>query len=445
MLKVITAAWVMPISRPPLENACVIINEDRIEAICQQDHLEQVLAGKPHSQNDYGEAVVLPGFINLHTHLEHTKLRKLASKETEFLEWLPKLMESTANWSVDQRQESAREGIKESIVAGTTLVVDFSYNGASLIPLAQSGLRAIVGLEIFGVDKTAIDTVWAAWLEKYQALLRNDAVRDAIENRRLIVTVAPHAPYTVLPALWERAKEWSKEQGFTLLTHLCESKNEYNWFCSDDGSLKDFLIYAFSKRMPLFKQHYNELMSWKSITKTSVEHLDKYGLLTDNTLAAHCVQVTDNDINLLKNRGVAVAHCPQSNAILKCGRAPLEKLLLSGVEVGLGTDSAASSNNLDMLAEAAYALKLHRQNGEFIRTENAFELITLKAARCIGLEDKVGSLDPGKFADLAIYQLPENGNKADKNAVYDLLLAGKCKLLESLVSGQAIFSERIAI
>ena len=308
VLKIIKAKWILPISSEPIKDACVVIAGNTIKNIVLENQLENLIDFHQYEIEDYGEAIILPGFINLHTHLENTSLRGLAQKST-FLAWLAKLMNATAQWSVKERTESAESGVNESISKGTTLVVDISYNGASVVPLAQSGLRSIVGLEIFGINESAADQQWAEWLERYNNLVRDPVVKTAREEELLTLTVSPHAPYTVSPALWSKAMAWSKEERLPLLAHLAESKAEADWFETNDEDLKNFLIFAFSKKVTDFAQLYEAHTDWKSKNSSPIEHLYKYGLLTDNLLAAHGVQLSDRDIDLLKEHKVSIAHC----------------------------------------------------------------------------------------------------------------------------------------
>jgi 5-methylthioadenosine/S-adenosylhomocysteine deaminase len=167
-----------------------------------------------------------------------------------------------------------------------------------------------------------------------------------------------------------------------------------------------------------------------------------YDLLADNLIAAHVVQVNNQDIALLKDAGVAVAHCPSSNITLKCGRAPLEKFLANKIPVGLGTDSAASSNNLSLLSEANMAIELHKsyKTDLVLNAQQAIALVTIKAAECLGLDDKLGSLEPGKWADVGVFTLQKNSitGKPVLNP-YESLVQGLCQLEDLFVNGQSVY------
>ena len=438
-LLVLKAAWVLPMDQAAIKDGGVLIAGNCIEQIVPECDLSKSLAGREHQVYDYGQAIILPGLINLHTHLEHTNLRHLA-KETAFLEWLPGLMKEAAKWSFDDRAESAKAGIAEIMTSGTTCVVDWSYSGASVKALAASGLRAIIGLEIFGVNEAAANETWQQWLARYEKLLEDDSIAQATKQGRISITAAPHAPYTVCPALWRKSKEWAETNNRTLLTHVAESEAEYNWFHNNDESMKQFLIAAFSQRDPDFSNFYEKQIVWKAENLSPVQHLDKHGLLADNLLAAHAVQIDDLDINLLRSANVAIAHCPRSNKMLKCGKAPLEKLLDKGLAVGLGTDGAASSGDLNLLTEARYVAhgQQKSQQAKKLSAKQILELLTIKAAACLGLENKLGSLTPGKWADIAVFSAVKGKSINNSDTVinhYEMLLSGQLAAKALFVNG----------
>ncbi len=439
-LSVLKASWVLPITGAPIANACVLISGNRIEKIVQEHELEVSIAGRDYIEYDYGQSIISPGFINLHAHLEYTALRHLAA-EVELFAWLPRLMQATASWSDQDRHDSVLQGIKEIITAGTTFVVDYSYGGASAAPLAQSGLRALVGLEIFGVDEQAADKNWQEWTNRLAQILDDHYTRQAVKDGRLAITAAPHAPYTVCPALWRQASVWAQMNGLMLTTHLAESEAEHHWFTSNEGILRDFLINAFGKKEPGFASLYETKTAWKKGSRTPVEHLYKHGLLTDNLLAAHAVHVNDRDIALLESYSVAIAHCPRSNIKLQCGKAPLKKMLKTKLRIGLGTDSIASNDDLDLLSESRFAIDLH-QGGEpcsEIGAKQMIEYLTIKGAQCLNLQSKLGSIEPGKYADLAIFSLAQNGSRSEINAdPYELLIRGPSKIKAVFVDGREI-------
>ena len=158
--------------------------------------------------------------------------------------------------------------------------------------------------------------------------------------------------------------------------------------------------------------------------------------MSDNLLAAHTVQINDQDIALLESCAVAIAHCPRSNIKLKCGKAPLNKILRSKLRIGLGTDSSASNDDLDLLAESRFAIELHQTDDFKLSAKQMIEYLTIKAAQCLNMEEKLGSLEEGKFADLAVFSVLEK--RINEDDPYELLLFAGAKVQALFIDGREV-------
>jgi 5-methylthioadenosine/S-adenosylhomocysteine deaminase len=256
-----------------------------------------------------------------------------------------------------------------------TTVGDASFSGTAAPACDELGLRAIVHLEVFG-DEDAI-------AEQFEP---THAEIEEYLSDRVRLGVSPHAPYTCSTALYRAATEL----GLPVATHLAESQAEQDWMRAGSGSWLD---------VPEFPKPPGE---------TAVRHLAAEGLLSPRMTAAHCVQVDAEEIALLAEHDVAVAHCPRSNAMLGCGIAPLADLLAAGVRVGLGTDSPASTPSFDMFAElraAALFARAREKRPDALSAKSALRAATLGSASALGLADEIGSLAPGKRADLTLVSL----------------------------------------
>jgi 5-methylthioadenosine/S-adenosylhomocysteine deaminase len=226
-----------------------------------------------------------------------------------------------------------------------------------------------------------------------------------------------------------------------VLTHLAESEAERQWFAGSETVLTKFLIGAFGKLDPQFADLYKQRTIWKEGSRSPVEHLHRHNLLGENLVAAHTVNVSDQDIVLLRDNAVAIAHCPRSNSRLGCGRAPLGKFFKNGLRVGLGTDSKASNDDLDLLAESRFAAAWHKKYGDGLQLgpQQIIELLTIKAAACLKREHELGSLDEGKLADIAVFTLPDDQQLYQSETdPYDLLFNGSPKLQALFVNGVEI-------
>jgi len=442
--RLIKAAIILPIEGPPLKEGALLLKEDRIEACLSASDLVLLKDSHEIPVYEFGNAIVCPGLINLHTHLEYSLLRAHQAG-LGFMPWLKSLIEATRGWHEKTWRLSADLGVAAVLKAGTTCVVENSYAGYSLESLAQAGLRAVVGLELFGVNQDTASDQWQRWLAKL-AMVKAKAsptLAACLADKRMKLTVAAHAPYTVCPALWSIAKKWASDNDQIVLAHVAESQNECRWFQTADPELDSHLAFAFGS-IPTYKGDAVEACrSWRKGGQTPVQHLENYHLLDEKLLVAHAVQINDADAEILSRRAVSIAHCPRSNSRLRNGVAPLELFCKHKLQFGLGTDSLASNDDLDLLAEARFAVALKRALSPESRfdAKAALEAVTIKAARSIHMDSEIGSFLPGKKADLAVFDFSGDDKASDlatKCDPYELLLYGQCKLKALLVDGQQV-------
>lgn len=436
-IRILKANWVLPISAPPIANGVVILADDKIEAVLTQEQFANQYPelSTKETERNYDATILLPGLINLHTHLDYSNLH-LFDTESAFFTWIEKLIKAAWQWNEDDFRRSALSGAKQAALSGTTCVADSSYTGNAAWALAQFGLRGVVGLELFGIDENNAEVAWQNWLTKYKSFFANadDKLKIAIAEKRISITCAPHTPYTVCPPLWQKALAWTKANGTTLLAHIAESREECQWVAKGNSTVDAFL----SSVLPKEQAEKLAEQSWRNQGLTPVAHLAKHGLLSENTLAAHMVHTTSEDLSLVAKQRTKVAHCPRSNSRLRNGIAPLNEMLESGISLGFGTDSLASCDDLNSLNEARFAWNLHRATSPSFGpdAEKAIFLLTLGAAQTLNLADKIGSLEPGKQADIALFHL-ESESEADTSP-YDQLLYGQNKLTDLYVAGQKI-------
>ena len=268
---------------------------------------------------------------------------------------------------------SARLGAAECLRSGITTVADYSFSAAGAAACAELGLRGIVYLEVFGADA-------ASAREQFE---RKAAVAEASASERVRIGVSPHAPYSCSLDVYA----WCASLGVPVGTHLAESVAEREWVVEGRGDLATLPVVV------------------DPLGETGIRALARRGLLGPDVIAAHCVHVDAEEIGLLAEHRVGVAHCPRSNALLGCGIAPLTALVEATDRVGLGTDSPASTPPFDAFAElAACTLFARARDGrpDAISASAALELATLGAARALGLDAEIGSLSPGKRADLTV-------------------------------------------
>jgi cytosine/adenosine deaminase-related metal-dependent hydrolase len=361
----------------------------------------------------FEEAAVLPGFVNAHSHLEYAVYAGFGDGFS-FAPWIDLHIRRKARLLNGDALAIARLGAAECLRSGITTLADASFTGVAAPACAELGLPALVALEVFGDDADA-------------ALARFAALRDAIAgslSERVRVGVSPHAPYSVTADVYAACAGL----GVPVVTHLAESEAEQEWVLHGTG------LMAEARGVPV-----------TPAGRTGVRLLAERGLLGPHVLAAHCVHVDEDEIALLAEHDVAVAHCPRSNAILGCGAAPLVALLEAGVRVGLGTDSPASTPSFDVFEEmraAVYTARTRERRGDALSASTALELATLGSARALGLGDETGSLAVGKRADLTVVSLAGSAFLPWEEPTTAVVFGGSPdRVLLTLVDGEARYEK----
>ena len=381
----LAARWMITVEGAPIEHAALLIDADG--RIADLGH-DSVVARPPDAAvEEFGEAVIIPGLINTHTHLELTGFAGQL-EEREFSSWIRRLRDLKTSRTFGEFLQAARQGLQMCYAAGITTVADTGDSDSVIQVLAEADGSGIAYLEVFGPDPAQAQASLGALRDR---VIR--AGRWAVERVR--VGVSPHAPYTVSSPLLAAVARWSHGEGLPLAVHIGESDAESELLRSGSGPFAE----AWAQRgIPIPR----------SIGRTPIEWLSVNGALTELTLCIHTVQAVANDIHLLADAGAAVAHCPLSNLAHGHGTAPLSALIGAGVRVGLGTDSEVSVGRLDLLAEARAARQLAR-----LTAAETLDLCTLGGARALGLDTETGSLQVGKWADCVVIRLPAGGPHPD--------------------------------
>ncbi|HEY9778301.1 MAG TPA: amidohydrolase family protein [Planktothrix sp.] len=451
--RLLCARWVVPMCGPPLKDAAVLVEGRQIKDVLFKDQVAEKYSGAQASSllrnaYDYGDAVILPGLINLHTHLDYSSMRSF-DVESGMFTWIRGLVGKASSWTPEQWRQSALHGVRQAALSGTTMVVDSSYTGLSIKALARVGLRAFVGLELFGLKDEESNLAWGQWLAKMDVLRNQDEgeARVALGTGKIRLTVAPHAPYTVCPTLWLKAATWATEKDLPLLAHVAESREECAWIAKGNDVVDEFLGFVRKTKDPakipdMTDSSEQNKIKWKGRGLSPVRHLKHFGLLDDHLLAAHAVHLDEGDISLLAECKSKVAHCPRSNARLRNGCAPLSQLLAAGVQVGLGTDGLASTDDLSIVHEAQFALNLHRAIDPKFAVDSADMLaaMTIDAANILNMGHLIGTLEPGKLADIAVFGVDMSDLLVSDNP-YDLLLHGPSHIVDLFVEGEGIVKD----
>ncbi len=406
---IISARWIVPIEPfgVVLEDHAIVVRDGRILAILRRDDALAAYPSAPHVHRP--NHVILPGLINAHTHAAMTLFRGMAD-DLPLDIWLNKHMwPAEARWVTgDFVRDGTELALLEMLQGGTTTCGEmYLFPDIVARAVADSGMRAAVGMIVLEHP-----TVWAASADEY--LSKGLAVRDQFKGHpRVSMMFAPHAPYTVSDGTFEKIRVLADELDVPVQMHVHETAGEVANSAMESGC------------RPL-------------------ERLGALGMLTPLLAAVHMTQLEAGEIDVLAARGVSVVHCPESNLKLASGLCPLSKLLASGVNVALGTDGAASNNDLDMFGEmrtAALLAKGVAQRADVVTAAEVLRMATLNGARALGLGDRVGSLEPGKEADLICVDLSRPASQpvfspisqlvytASRDQVTDVWIAGR-QLLE---------------
>jgi cytosine/adenosine deaminase-related metal-dependent hydrolase len=398
-----------PVSGAPIvEGALLTDSAGRIAAVgaeAQVPRPEDAVARR------YPDAVLLPGFVNAHTHLELTGLAGQID-EPDFVDWILHVRRAKEAAPPDTFGDWARAGVRDTWRHGITTVADTGTSGAVVHALSELGGAGIVYQEAIAPEPDRAAAALAG-------------VRDAIEQLRVAagprvtVGVSPHAPYTVSPALYRAVATYAREAGLPLAGHLAESRAETAFVCHGMGPFAD----GWRRRgIPL-----------GPAAPSPVALLARLGVLGPDFLAIHAVQTDEGDRSALAAAGCAVVVCPRSNRRHGHGAPPVAAYLAAGLRVGVGTDSVASVGALDLLADAREVRVLAG-----LSAEETLRLLTVDGARCVGQGGGLGTLTPGAWADLAVWRLPAPLPGPDL-AAEALLLARPADLLATFVSGRPVY------
>ncbi len=423
----LTARYVLPVSTPHIENGAVLVRGDKIVEIGDFEHLRALHPDEP--VRDFGLATLMPGFIDLHTHLEYSAMRGLVD-DLPYSEWKLQLMQKERRFSSQDWDDSALLGGLEALQSGITTIADITRTGASGHAAQAIGLRALIYREVATMEKSLVAPVMS------QAAEDIEAWRATTDSNRVTVGIAAHAPYSCHPELFRRVADYAMD-GTPAAIHLAGSREEH-----------DFVKYGSSMLGTLVRDTYDaHAPGWLPTGVSPVRYVLQWGLFdVPNLLGVHCTQVDDDDIEVLADHDVAVAHCPRCEAKLGMGIAPLEKLLRAGLRVGLGTDSPAASNSMDVFEEMRIGLLLQRAvlgEERFMNARQFVKMATLDAARAIKMDDVIGSLEPGKQADIVAVDLSKS-HQIPTHHPYSTLVhtANQENVLATMIAGEIVYEAR---
>ena len=392
-----------------IENGAVAVAKGEIVAVGTATEIARRFAARQtiNAQNK----VIIPGLINTHTHIPMSLFRGI-SDDLDLQEWLTKYIFPAEAKNVTEEfvRAGTRLGLAEMIRGGTTTYCDMYYfEDAIADETAKAGVRGVLG-------ETIIDFPVADNKTNAEAMAYTEKFINKWKNHPLIVpALAPHAPYTVSTEHLKAIRALSDKLNATVVIHVAETQKEVSDISKQYGS-------------------------------RPVAYLSKIGFLNNRTIAAHVVFADDEEMNLLKRFGVGVAHNPQSNMKLASGVSPVPQMLSKNLSVGLGTDGAASNNDLNMWEEMDTAAKLHKLSSgdpKVVSAMQAFEMATIRGARALHLEKLIGSIETGKRADIAIVDFEGLHQTPYFNVYSSLVYATKASDVRTvIINGRVVMLDR---
>lgn len=387
----LNASFVLPISSEPIAKGAILVRDGKIIDIGSQELLR--LRYPEEEVRDFGKSALMPGLIDLHTHVENAVMRG-AVHDVPYTTWVMSTLEIGSKMAVADWYDSAVLGGLEALSSGITCIADITATGAAGVAAQRLGMRGVIYREVGAMDKHRINFAMS------QA--ENDIYhwRQEVDASRITIGVAPGAIYACHPSVFTRVSELARRENLPVAIHVAGNREEY-----------DFVRYGsspFSVHVMGEERGYVEIPPWLPTGTTPVKYAAEWGAFeADNVLAIHCVHVDDGDIKKLKEYDVSVGVCPRCNAQLGMGVAPIDKFLQAGLRLGLGTDSPAATDTIDMMEEMRLGMLIQRAINPkvFLGAHTMLEMATLGGAKALRIDDKVGSLEIGKQADIIAVDL----------------------------------------
>jgi 5-methylthioadenosine/S-adenosylhomocysteine deaminase len=392
-----------------IQHGYLAVKDGKIKALgpmtdlADEDGADTIIDGSGH--------LVMPGLVNTHTHAAMSLFRGLAD-DLELMTWLNEHIFPAEAKSVNPEMVywCSKLATAEMILAGTTTVADgYFLEDSAAEAFTDCGIRSVVAQGVIdfpapGVPDPAQNVEAAAhFIDRWQA-----------KNKLIIPAIFCHSPYTCSPDTLKKAKEAARRKNARLFIHVAETKTEIQ---------------------QIQEQH----------NTTPVRYLDSLGILDKDTICVHCVWLDEGDIAILAKSGTKVSTCPQSNMKLGSGIAPLSKMLAAGISVGLGTDGCASNNTLDLFSEMDICAKLHKVKDldpTALPAKTVLEMATTGGATALGLADQIGSLSPGKKADVILLDLMQPHLQPFYHAYPLVYAANGADVSTVIIDGKIVMQDR---
>jgi 5-methylthioadenosine/S-adenosylhomocysteine deaminase len=420
-----TADLVLPITGSPVEHGAILVKDGRVVTVGER---ASVLRENPREEfHDFGDALLMPGLVNLHSHFECAAFDFLASEPTSFSQWLGGIIQAGRGMERDDWLRAARKGVADSLAAGITCSADITRSGAGLQAAYEAGMPALIYLEVVAVDASNLMETVVGLLERLKS---SEPVAQAGVQK---LGLSPHSAYTLTEVALKACADIAQQYTLPLSIHLAETADEVELVRSGSGSLAQ----AISERLSL------EVIAAGGSGSTPAEFLDGLGLVNNSLIAAHGVWLSEDDIVLMRQKGAAIAVCPTSNELLNVGEAPIRSFVERGISFGIGTDSIASNPSFDLFVEAGKVRAIYKKQGgtgRKLRSQALIEKLTIEAARTLGFDDDLGSIEAGKRADFIAIDMSAKRQTNPYN--YLLESVTKNNITHTILGGEIVYENR---
>ncbi|MCK4778498.1 MAG: amidohydrolase family protein [Actinomycetia bacterium] len=420
----LTAEWILPVTTPPIKGGAIVIRDGLIEAIGKEEKIKKQFSGE--EVIGFDKAILLPGFVDAHTHLEYSAFRGICD-DLPFSLWKIQVTEKSNYLNKKDWEISADIGALEAIQSGITCIGDITMTGASLRAAKRANLRGVIFFEISEMDSSKT----VKTMEKAEQGIRE--WQEEVKGTNLQIGISPYSVYNVAPTLFQAVSKFAQKKDLLLGLHLAGSKDEYDFVKYGAGPL------AIEYRK---KSGWEDVL-WQPMGVSPVKYVENWDVFDSNVLAVHCIQVNEQDIDVLKRYDVRIVHCPKCSAKLGMGIAPLLSFINRGLAVGIGTDSPASNNTMDLFDEMRIGLLLQRGmvgTVEQTSAESFLEMATLGGAKALRLDDKIGSLEKGKEADIISVDISKS-HQVPLQSPYSALVytSNQENILMTMVKGEILY------
>ncbi|MCF6147453.1 MAG: amidohydrolase family protein [Candidatus Kuenenia sp.] len=406
---VIKAKYIIQDNAHYIENGAVAIEGNKIRKVGTFDEVK--VPADNATIIDLKNTALLPGLINTHAHLDLTSLKNRIAPTNNFTHWVFQLVGAKARWKADDYAASIKEGIALCIESGTTTVADITHSGHSFPILEKSPLRKVVYKEIIGLNPAYAQKI----ISKASLDLSDISTTDSYN-----IGISPHAPYSVSKELYKAASRLAKEKNLLVCTHIAETQDEIEFLAKGTGNL------------PVLLQKLKAIPDgWQPPERKPIQYLYEAGVLNEKMLLIHCNYLTEEEMSMIRSSGASVAFCPKSHHFFGHKNHPLSKLLEEGINVGLGTDSLASNDTLDILEEMKFLYAHYSLPPEVI-----FSIATKNGAKALGMETNIGQIREGFEADMCGIRLTNNST----GNVYEQILDTPSKNIFTMVAGAVCYN-----